>query len=152
MLLLPGNLKPVRRPTSQNRILFSLLALAAGWLLALATYCLASLLARGTVLQLRTFAVWSALYAFLGWALFLPATVLILRNRIPENSPLRSALLGSVIGLVAFLLLVGWRSGLWQLYPYPGLALELGGSAGVVYSLLIRRFYPDNTAANNASA
>jgi len=144
MLPQAGGSPRVRQISPLRRVLVSLLALMVGWLIALASYALYSCIAWGNVQDAVAIAYWTALFALLGWAVFVPALILILRDRLPERSLLASSFVGAAIALAAFALLVGWWSDLWQEFLYPAYAVILGAAAGATYSLSIRGSYPPN--------
>ncbi len=104
-----------------------------GYFVAYMTCCTSS--HRPTDQQAMLF--WTAVFAFVSWLLIALPVALFVRRASPVFTVHFGPFIGAVIGVLAFLVLLGW-TGFWRETLYVAYAAVVGAVAGFVYAVLVR--------------
>ena len=117
----------------------SFAAICLGWAAAVLAYALAQvhLLGQPYLTDVEAVLYWTALFTFIGWAVFAVPAALRLDGWISALRPGWAVLVGGVCGVAAFLLLAGWL-GAWETPLFFGFAAVTGGVGTLAYTLAVR--------------
>ena len=126
--------------TAVRRFILSFLAVLIGWAAGFIYFVvyMTFFSSWGRPTDVEAIMFWTAIFIFIAWILVVLPFVLLISDSSRFFSVPVAALIGAVAGLVTFLLLVGWWTGLWSEGLYLGYALVVGGSTGLTYSILFR--------------
>jgi len=95
---------------------------------------------------------WTLPFVLAGWLFFFLPIVLVIDGRRRLFRFPEFMLVGAIVGLAAFMLLVGWWTSLWrQSYVYLVDAGVTGAVAGMVYSRMSTKASGEVTAGNGGS-
>ena len=97
---------------------------------------------QGRPTDVEAILVWTAIFIAVAWILFVLPLIFLVPDASRIFSPPVAPVFGAVYGLVAFLLLVGWWTGLWIERLYLNYSLVVGSTTGLAYSsflYLLRR-------------
>ena len=120
------------------KVTLSFISIFFGWAAGLLYFIVAlSLVIRQGITDLAVILGWTAFFVVIAWFIFILPLIFV----VPETSKLFSLrvcpLFGAFYGLIVFLLLVGWWTGLWAESLYLGYALIIGLVTGASYSGLL---------------
>jgi hypothetical protein len=125
--------------TVRRRTGVSLVATVCGWVAGGLWFSTYAWLIWGDLADVGIVVAWTTPFVLASWVVFFWPLVLLIDEtnrlfRFPEFS-----FVGGAVGIIAFMLLIGWWAPLWrESYAYLAYPAISGAVAGTVYSLILQ--------------